>query len=54
MGDETVDDEVAAAADGSFAGGDGFIGGESNGSGGWVGPFLDGFRVVIDGGGMDL
>ena len=51
MGDETVDDEVAAAAaGGSFAGGDGFIGGESTGSGEEMGPFLDGFKMVIKGG----
>ena len=40
VANETVDDdEVAAAAAGSLTGGDGFMGGESNGNGsGWV-PF---------------
>ena len=39
VGDEIVNDEVAAAAGGSFGGGDGLIGGESAGSGG--GCFLN-------------
>ena len=34
-------------------GGDGLIGGESNGSGGG-GPFFFGIKMVISGGGMDL
>ena len=42
------DEGVAAVA-----GGDGLIGGESNGSGGG-GPFFFGIKMVISGGGMDL
>ena len=48
LGDE--DEGVAAAA----AAGDGIIGGESNGSRGWVGPFFFCTKMVISGGGMDL
>ena len=47
-----VEGEVVAAATG---GGDGLVGGASNGNGGWVGPFFEwGLRNVIVGGGMNF
>ena len=42
------DDEVAVA------GGAGLVGGDSNGSGGWVGPFFPWASTDMRGGGMDL
>ena len=44
------DDEVAAAV----ASGAGLVVGDSNGSGGWVGPFFLWTRTDMRGGGMDL
>ena len=47
--DITLGDSEDAAA---VAGGEGLMGGESNGSGG--GPFFGGFKLVISRGGMDF
>ena len=45
-----VEGEDAAAV----TGGDGFAGGDSNGSGGWMGPFFLCTKTDMRGGGMDL
>ena len=47
---EVDGDEIAAAV----AGGAGLVGGDSNGSGGGVGPFFFCTKTDMRGGGMDL
>ena len=52
VGDAAVDEGIAAVvAGGSFVGNEGFVGGGSTVAGGC---FLDGIRIVINGGGIDL